>query len=118
MSRGGARLGAGRPAGSRNKRTLALLEQASSEGELPLAYLLRVMRNPKTDPKRRDEAARAALPFCHARLTCTMIEPVAEPEPSSEMGRLMAERAASTARFAIRRHREHAWFGESDEAAG
>jgi hypothetical protein len=58
----------GRPRGSRNKRTQALLEAAQSGGELPLDYMLRVMRDPNTPSKRRDEMAKAAAPFLHARL--------------------------------------------------
>jgi hypothetical protein len=46
-----------------------MLEQASAEGELPLQYMLRIMRDRSADPKRRDELAKAAAPYCHARLT-------------------------------------------------
>jgi hypothetical protein len=58
----------GRPKGSRNRRTQALLEAAQVGGELPLDYMLRVMRDPKAPAKRRDEMAKAAAPFLHARL--------------------------------------------------
>jgi Family of unknown function (DUF5681) len=34
----------GRPKGSRNRRTKVMLEAAAAESELPLAYMLRVMR--------------------------------------------------------------------------
>jgi len=37
-------------------------------GETPLAYALRVMRDPEADYTRRDRMAIAALPFCHPRL--------------------------------------------------
>jgi uncharacterized protein DUF5681 len=47
----------GRPKGSRNKRTQALLEAAQSGGELPLDYMLSVMRDANADPKRRDAMA-------------------------------------------------------------
>jgi hypothetical protein len=50
--RGGARKGAGRK---------EKLEAASPKGELPLDYLLRVMRSSKTAPERRDWAAKTAL---------------------------------------------------------
>jgi hypothetical protein len=36
-------------------------------GETPLAYALRVMRDPEADVLRRDRMCIAALPFCHAR---------------------------------------------------
>jgi Family of unknown function (DUF5681) len=58
----------GRPRGSRNKRTRALLEAAKVGGELPLDYMLRVMRNPNAPAKRRDEMAKAAVPFVHSKL--------------------------------------------------
>ncbi len=64
--RGGARVGAGRPKGSANRRVQ--LEPVSPEGETPLGYLLRIMRDGNIDPKRRDALARAALPYCHNRL--------------------------------------------------
>jgi hypothetical protein len=64
--RGGARPGAGRPKGS--KIEVASLEPASPEGELPLGYLLRIMRDSNIDPKRRDTMAKAALPYFHGRL--------------------------------------------------
>ena len=59
----------GRPKGSRNKRTCALLEAAQVGGEMPLDYMLRVMRDPSAPPKRRDEMAKAAAPYVHAKLS-------------------------------------------------
>src|SRR5262245_20191888 len=58
----------GRPKGSRNKRTQTLLEAAQAGGELPLDYMLRVMRDPNATAKRRDEMAKAAAPFLHSKL--------------------------------------------------
>jgi hypothetical protein len=58
----------GRPRGSRNKRTRALVEAAQNGGELPLDYMLSVMRDPNAAAKRRDEMVKAAAPFLHARL--------------------------------------------------
>ena len=34
-------------------------------GEQPLDYLLRIMRDPSTEPHRRDAAAKAAAPYLH-----------------------------------------------------
>jgi hypothetical protein len=59
----------GRPRGSRNKRTRAVLEAAASGGELPLEYMLGVMRDPTVSAKRRDEMAKAAAPYLHSRLS-------------------------------------------------
>jgi len=38
------------------------------EGETPLAYMLRVVRDRDADHTRRDHMAMAALPYCHGRL--------------------------------------------------
>src|SRR5262249_35189805 len=37
--------------------------------ELPLAYMLRIMRDPSQPVGRRDEMAKAAAPFCPSRLS-------------------------------------------------
>ena len=58
----------GRPKGSRNKRTRALIEAAEAGGETPLGYMLRVMRDPAASAKRRDDMAKAAAPYVHPRL--------------------------------------------------
>jgi len=58
----------GRPKGSRNKRTRSLIEAAEAGGELPLDYILRIMRDPTVSARRRDEMAKAAAPYLHARL--------------------------------------------------
>jgi len=36
--------------------------------EMPLDYMLRVMRDPVVDPARRDVMARSAAAYCHAQL--------------------------------------------------
>ena len=63
----------GRPKGSRNKRTRTLIEAARAGGELPLDYMLAVMRDPKAPARRRDEMAKAAAPYLHSKLAT--IEP-------------------------------------------
>lgn len=60
--------GPGRPKGSKNKRNQEILRKAHESGKLPLEYMLDVMRDPKTDAARRDEMAKAAAPYLHARL--------------------------------------------------
>src|SRR5207244_687553 len=69
MARGGARVGAGRKKGIPNKRTQALQAAVEETGLTPLAYMLQVMRDETADIERRDEMARAAAPYIHARLT-------------------------------------------------
>ena len=61
MTRGGKRIGAGRPLGAINLRTRAILDQADSGGESPFAYVLRVMRDDKARDVRRDNMAKAAV---------------------------------------------------------
>jgi hypothetical protein len=56
----------GRQKGSKNQRT-RVLEAASAEGTLPLDYMLKVMRDEAADKERRDDMARAAAPYLHAR---------------------------------------------------
>ena len=38
-------------------------------GESPLTYMLRVMRDPTVEDPRRDEMARAAAPYVHAKIS-------------------------------------------------
>ena len=66
MSRGGFRVGAGRPDGSRD--TADLLGEgmpAPEDGETPMEYALRVMRDPNVDPLRRDRMCQVLMPYCH-----------------------------------------------------
>jgi len=55
----------GRTKGSLNKRTR--LKKAAKEGVTPLDYMLRVMRDRKAKTQRRDDMAKAAAPYLHAR---------------------------------------------------
>ena len=64
MARNGTKTG-GRKKGSKNKRTLA--GDAAKGGKLPLDYMLAVMRDESVDDLRRDDMARAAAPYLHAR---------------------------------------------------
>lgn len=68
MPRGGVREGAGRKKGAPNKRTAELQAAVESGGETPLQYMLRVMRDKTQEWERRDDMARAAAPFVHAKL--------------------------------------------------
>lgn len=68
MSRGGKRENAGRKLGAVAKVTAEARKKALAEGISPLEYMLKVMRNAKLDAKRRDDMAKAAAPFVHAKL--------------------------------------------------
>jgi hypothetical protein len=74
MSRGGRRAGAGRPRGSKNKRTIARVPLLAARAhrqtveEMPLDILIAAARD-KTQPlELRLAAAKAAAPYYHARI--------------------------------------------------
>lgn len=64
--RGGARKGAGRPKGAKAAMTAEAIRRAG-EGETPLEYMLRVMRDERVPLIRRDKMAIGAAPYIHAR---------------------------------------------------
>lgn len=71
--RGGKREGAGRKKGSKQKIGKTYLTKsalvAAGDGEMPLQYMLRVMRDGSVDEKRRDAMAQAAARFIHPTLS-------------------------------------------------
>ena len=69
MTRGGHRPGAGRPLGAIARINREVREKAIATGETPLDYMLRVMRDESATKKRRDDMAKAAAPFVHARVS-------------------------------------------------
>jgi hypothetical protein len=75
--RGGRRFGAGRPKGSRNRRTTEMLERVEREGLTPIDFLLGVMRNSELELRDRVNAAGVVCPFVHPRLSVlrTYIDP-------------------------------------------
>jgi hypothetical protein len=58
----------GRKKGVPNKVTLRREKEIAASGLTPLEYMLAVMRNPRADPARRDDMAKAAAPFVHPKL--------------------------------------------------
>lgn len=73
MARGGAREGAGRKPGIRNKNTQETLAALAETGEMPKDYMLRVMRDPTVDNDRRDRMASAVAPYIHSRMNTTTV---------------------------------------------
>jgi hypothetical protein len=67
MAHGGARPGAGRKPGGANKLSKEAYERAKDSGELPLDYMLRVMRDENADEARRVDCAKAAAPYIHPK---------------------------------------------------
>ena len=68
---GGPRPNSGRKPGSPNKKTQELQSRIASEGITPLEFLLNTMRNVdgKVDFNTRLDAAKAAAPYIHAKLS-------------------------------------------------
>jgi hypothetical protein len=69
----------GRIKGTPNKDRAAIIQKAAEGGEMPLDYMLRVMRDPVADEKRRDGMAEAAAPYFHSKMPTAIITP---PPPS------------------------------------
>lgn len=81
---GGRRNGSGRPKGAISFRTRALIEAAASGGEMPIAYMLRVMRNENAPDARRDDMARAAAAYLHSKLSLARDEETNDDRPTSD----------------------------------
>jgi hypothetical protein len=74
MPRGGKREGAGRKSGVKNKITRELMARVEATGITPLDYMLSVLRDETAPVERRDEMAKAAAPYVHARLHTTKVQ--------------------------------------------
>jgi hypothetical protein len=72
--KGGKRPGAGRPKGAINKVSKAERERYAAEGELPLDYMMRIMRDSRYPKARRDEMAKSAAPYFHAKLSSVEVK--------------------------------------------
>jgi hypothetical protein len=81
---GGRRPGAGRPKGAISKSTRAILEALDSGGEMPIQYMLRVMRDANLPSARRDEMAKLAASYLHPKIANLIEDVVAEPVAESE----------------------------------
>ena len=69
--RGGRRQGAGRKAGSVARIDYEARRQAHASGLTPLDYLLSIVRDETENKRERIDAAKAAAPYCHSRLSST-----------------------------------------------
>lgn len=70
MARGGARPGSGRKQGSVNRLDQEARAKVLESGEeTPLDFLLRVMRDQDKEFPHRLDAAKAAAPYVHAKLS-------------------------------------------------
>lgn len=69
MARGGSRAGAGRPKGAQNVKTVEQVEAITASGLTPLEYLTSVYQDVEADEAKRIDAAKAAAPYVHAKLS-------------------------------------------------
>ena len=83
MSHGGRRVGAGRKLGGINRFSRDLLEKAAQGGQLPVDYMLEVMRDQSLDTRPRIDAAKAAAPYIHQKLSAISVD-LARPEGTHE----------------------------------
>ena len=67
---GGSRLGAGRPPGRRDRPVYV----ADPDNMQPLDYMLEQLRDESAPDATRMDAAKAAAPYCHARLAQTDLQ--------------------------------------------
>jgi hypothetical protein len=58
----------GRKAGMPNRKTAETQAAVAASGITPLDYMLSVMRDTAAEPDRRDDMAKAAAPYVHAKL--------------------------------------------------
>ena len=92
MPSGGKRNHSGRPRGAINLAMRDVISAASASGEMPIAYMLRVMRDEKVRDARRDEMAKAAAAYLHTKLSSIPSELEDEFEPApAESGASAAE---------------------------
>lgn len=83
MTHGGRRPGAGRKRGTLNRFSKELVAKASESGTLPVEYLLEVMRDQSLDTRLRIDAARAAAPYVHQKLSAISVD-VTTPDVTHE----------------------------------
>ena len=81
----------GRQKGTLNKRTAEMLAEIEAGGEMPLAYMLRVMRDESVPMAGRMEAAARAAPYCHAKLANVELTAAVQVEQPIDFSMLDAE---------------------------
>ena len=71
MAHGGSRSGSGRKPGQASKINEEARAAAAEGGITPLDYMLEILRDTAKPEDMRFEAAKAAAPYMHARLSTT-----------------------------------------------
>jgi phage terminase small subunit len=100
MSRGGYRVGSGRPKGakSKSKKDVEIgVKNGVQENLTPLEYMLKIMNDPGQDIERRMKMAISAAPYVHPRATEKGKKEVAEERAKkANKGRFAPGRAPLT----------------------
>lgn len=68
---GGARPGSGRKVGALTTKTREIAAKAIEGGITPLDYMMSILRDETLEAAQRFEAAKAAAPYVHPRLSTT-----------------------------------------------
>jgi len=63
----------GRKKGTPNKKTQQFIEEARAGGIMPLDYMLSILRDETLEREVRLDAAKAAAPYVHAKLSATVV---------------------------------------------
>ena len=98
MPRGGFRHGAGRKKNSPNKATKERQARVAATGIAPLDYMLGVMRDETADLEVRLEAAKAAAPFVHPRLSTVEVDHIRPQRSLAEIDARLVELFTSAMR--------------------
>lgn len=65
----------GRPKGSKNAISKELVKKAQKGGQMPIDYMLAVMRDKKkSTPEMRLDAARSVAPYLHPKLSSVTVD--------------------------------------------
>ena len=85
---------------ARNRKSVRakppVAEPPQRDGETPVDYMLRVMRDPKAAPARRDTMAKSATPYVHAK-------PPPKKKKAARGGEAALKRRLETARETLAR---------------
>ena len=65
----GNSFGKGRPKGSKNKKTAKTVAKIEASGLTPLDYMMSVLRDTEAEASARMDAAKAAAPYVHPKLS-------------------------------------------------
>lgn len=107
---GGYRPGGGRPKGSKNLKTKqheAMVARLIEDGESPLEFLIRIMRDEEMALDLRMDAAKVAAPYVHQKLSAITL--TGDEEKPVQVGMSLSERVAARQKLL-----GHAREGEAD----